>query len=194
MKPEPADLHIKNMVCQRCIKVVRQLAHDLQLPVEQVGLGTLSLAQPLSTEQRQQLETALAAEGFELIDDRRSRLTEQIKRLIIGWVRTGEEARAFTNTSVRLQEALGYDYHYLSSLFSSTEGITIEKYLIAQKIERAKELLVYDEKTLTEIADELGYSSVQHLSNQFRKTTGLSPSHFKKVGQERRKGLDEVGT
>ena len=130
--------------------------------------------------------------GFELVDNRKSRIIDQIKTTIIELVHHHKEKPDHINISDFLAKEMGYDYSYLSNLFSSVEGTTIEKYHIHQKIEKVKELLVYDELTLNEISFNLGYSSVQHLSNQFKKITGLSPSHFKKLKAFKRKPLDEV--
>lgn len=179
------------MVCGRCIKSVVGVLNALGIAYHSVLLGEVHLAGEISNEQREQLRKALAEEGFELIDDKKTRVIEQIKRLIIRRV-NGELDEATDNLSDYLSAQLHLDYPYLSTLFSSVEGTTIEKYYIAQKIEKAKELLVYGELSLSEIAYRLGYSSVQHLSNQFKKVTGLTPSHFKQVGAEKRKPLDEV--
>lgn len=179
------------MVCGRCIKSVVGVLNALGIAYHSVLLGEVHLAGEINLEQREQLRKALAEEGFELIDDKKTRVIEQIKRLIIRRV-NGELDEATDNLSDYLSAQLHLDYPYLSTLFSSVEGTTIEKYYIAQKIEKAKELLVYGELSLSEIAYRLGYSSVQHLSNQFKKVTGLTPSHFKQVGAEKRKPLDEV--
>ncbi|HKJ41735.1 MAG TPA: AraC family transcriptional regulator, partial [Sunxiuqinia sp.] len=129
--------------------------------------------------------------GFELMNDSKSRLIEQIKKLTIDFVYHQQE-KVKVNFSEYLIENLNLDYNYLSTLFSSVEGTTIEKHLISLKIERVKELLVYDEKTLSEIAWEMGYSSVAHLSSQFKKITGFTPSYFKKLGEQKRKSIDNV--
>jgi AraC family transcriptional regulator len=184
-------LYVKNMVCNRCIKSVAGILKELKTSYQSVLLGEVHLVEDISGSQREALAKALSEEGFELIDDRKTRIIEQIKRLIIQRVNS-ELDEATDNLSGYLSAHLHLDYPYLSTLFSSVEGTTIEKYYIAQKIEKAKELLVYGELTLSEIAYRLGYSSVQHLSNQFKKVTGLTPSHFKQVGAEKRKPLDEV--
>lgn len=184
-------IYIKNMVCNRCILVVRQEVEKLGLQVEAIKLGEVTLSKKLDDQQRKQLAGVLEPLGFELIDDKKSQLIAQIKALVIQWVREQDGERT-VNLSDILADQLHQDYNYLSSLFSEVEGITIEKYHIAQKIERVKELLVYDELTLSEIAYQLGYSSVAYLSNQFKKVTGLSPSHFKKIKEDKRKPLDEV--
>lgn len=184
-------LHIKNMVCNRCIKVVRQDAEQLGLEVESLRLGEMVVKQELSDVKKQQLNQVLQEDGFELLDDRKAGLVEKIKNIIIQEVHHSEERR-HENFSHLIADELHMDYNYLSNLFSSLEGTTIEKYIILQRIEKVKELLVYDELTLSEIAWKLGYSSVHHLSSQFKKITGLTPSHFKKIGEDKRKPLDGV--
>ena len=184
-------IYIKNMVCNRCILVVRQEIEKLGLQVEAIKLGEVTLSKKLDDQQRKQLAGVLEPLGFELIDDKKSQLIAQIKALVIQWVREQDGERT-VNLSDILADQLHHDYNYLSNLFSEVEGVTIEKYHIAQKVERVKELLVYDELSLSEIAYQLGYSSVAYLSNQFKKVTGLSPSHFKKIKEDKRKPLDEV--
>src|SRR5690606_8195998 len=184
-------IHIKNMVCNRCILVVRQEVEKLGFHVQAIKLGEVTLLGKPDSEQRAKIAGVLEPLGFELIDDKKSQLIERIKTIVIAWVREQDGERT-VNLSDILTDQLHHDYNYLSNLFSEVEGITIEKYHIAQKIERVKELLVYDELSLSEIAYQLGYSSVAYLSNQFKKVTGLSPSHFKKIKEEKRKPLDEV--
>lgn len=184
-------IYIKNMVCNRCILVVRQEVEKLGLQVEAIKLGEVTLSKKLDDQQRKQLAGVLEPLGFELIDDKKSQLIAQIKALVIQWVREQDGERT-VNLSDILADQLHHDYNYLSNLFSEVEGVTIEKYHIAQKVERVKELLVYDELSLSEIAYQLGYSSVAYLSNQFKKVTGLSPSYFKKIKEDKRKPLDEV--
>src|SRR5690606_15543007 len=181
-------IYIKNMVCNRCILVVRQEVEKLGLQVEDIKLGEVTLSKKLDDQQRKQLAGVLEPLGFELIDDKKSQLIAQIKALVIQWVREQDGERT-VNLSDILADQLHHDYNYLSNLFSEVEGVTIEKYHIAQKVERVKELLVYDELSLSEIAYQLGYSSVAYLSNQFKKVTGLSPSHFKKIKEDKRKPL-----
>lgn len=183
-------LYIKNMVCSRCTYIVQQELNRLNIPVQQVTLGEVELRQELSLHQTEQLSAALQQFGFELMDDRKSRIIEKIKHLVIDHVKEFKTLRI--NFSEFLSNELHHDYTYLSNLFSSVEGTTIEKFIIETKIEKVKELLVYDELSLTEIADKLGYSSVAHLSNQFKKTTGLSPSHFKNLTSHKRTPLDEL--
>lgn len=183
-------IYIKNMVCDRCRRVVAEELQKLGYPVEQVTLGEAEVAAGEIDLER--IREVLEKNGFELLDDRKTQLIEKVKVAIIELVHQAGEQELHTNTSDYIAEKVGLDYNYLSSLFSSFEGITIEKYLILQRIERVKELLVYDELSLKEIAFKLGYSSVAHLSNQFKKVTGLTPSHFKQVRSERRKTLDKV--
>lgn len=185
-------LYIKNMVCNRCIMVVRSEMEKLGLHPEQVTLGEVLLKEEqLSSIQQADLEKQLKQAGFELISDRNSRTIEKIKNVIINHVHhSNEELRL--KFSALIASELHHDYSYLSKLFSEVEGITIEQYIINQKIEKVKELLVYDELSLTQIADQMGYSSVAHLSSQFKKVTGLPPSHFKNIGSKMRKPLDGV--
>lgn len=185
------NIYIKNMVCNRCIMVVKNELQKLGIDPVNVVLGEVTLEQELSAEQRAALEAAFNELGFALIDDRKSQLIEKIKTLIVALVHQ-DNNELKTNLSDYLSSQLHHDYTYISNLFSEVEGTTIEKYFIAQKIERVKELLVYDELTLSEIAYQLNYSSVAHLSNQFKKVTGLTPSHFKHIKAEKRKPLDKI--
>lgn len=185
-------LHIKNMVCNRCIKVVRDELEALGLQVEEVKLGEVAIAGPLNPTALSAIKEKLEENGFQLLDDKKAKTIEKIKNVIITLIRENEELQLKTNFSDLIAEKVGLDYHYLSTLFSSMESLTIEKYIILQRIERVKELLVYDEHTLSEIAYRTGYSSVQHLSSQFKKVTGLTPSHFKSIKKDKRKGLDQV--
>jgi AraC-like DNA-binding protein len=180
------------MVCNRCILVVRQELDKLDIDNYKVALGEVETTGEIPKEKIEQLEKNLSAWGFELLDNSKQQLIEKIKTIIVQHVHHSQEENN-RNYSEILSKALHKDYSYLSSLFSEVEGITIEKYLINQKIEKVKELIIYDELNLSEIAYQLGYSSVAHLSNQFKKVTGLTPSHFKKVGQNKRKPLDKVG-
>lgn len=185
-------LHIKNMVCDRCIMVVRQELDKQRLDYKNVQLGEVELAGEASAEQLEQLRERLSTLGFELLDDRKSTLINQIKSTIIRLIHNSGGEELNKKISVILSEKLGKEYHYLSGLFSSIEGVTIEKYIILQRIERAKELLIYDEMTLNEISYALGYSSVQHLSLQFKKVTGMTPTQFKNLSDRNRKPLDQV--
>ena len=180
------------MVCDRCILVVRGQLDDLDINYNNIHLGEVELKQPLEDEKLNNLKDRLSGLGFELLDDRKSAVVSQIKSAIIKMIHNNEIVELNKKLSVLLSESLGMDYHYLSTLFSSIEGVTIEKYVILQRIERAKELLIYDELSLNEISDILGYSSVQHLSQQFKKITGLTPTHFKQLKENKRKPLDKV--
>jgi len=185
-------LYIKNMVCGRCILVVREQLDALGIAYQNIQLGEVELKEPPTAEQLGHLKDRVQSLGFEVLDDRKAALVNQIKSFIIKLIHNGGGEELNKKISVLLSETFQKDYHSLTTLFSSIEGITIEKYLILQRIERAKELLIYDEMTLNEIADALSYSSVQHLSQQFKKITGLTPSHFKKMKENKRKPLDKV--
>jgi AraC family transcriptional regulator len=184
-------LYIKNMVCNRCILVVEQELQKLDIESCKVTLGEVETTGVPAKEKLEQLEKNLYALGFEMLDNSKQQLIEKIKNIIIQQVHHTQEENNH-NFSDILSKSLHKDYSYLSSLFSEVEGITIEKYIIHQKIEKVKELIIYDELNLSEIAYKLGYSSVAHLSTQFKKVTGLTPTHFKTVGQNRRKPLDKV--
>ncbi len=188
---EMMRLHIKNMVCNRCIMVVREQLVRLGIEPMNVGLGVVDLKESPSKEEMQSIKDALEPLGFELIDDKRIQLIEQVKNTIIELVHH-HSGQLKVNLSNYLADHLHHDYSYISNLFSELEHTTIEQYFIAQKIERVKELLVYDELSLSEIADLLNYSSTAHLSGQFKKVTGLTPSHFKKIKEDKRKPLDKV--
>jgi len=180
------------MVCHRCKLAVENELKKLSLHPLSIELGEVVIKEDkLNKEQQKQLAVNLQQLGFELLDDKRKKIIEQIKTLIIQNVHYNKEQSA-KNYSVFISENLHYDYSYLSKLFSETEGITIEQFIINQKIEKVKELLVYDEKSLSEIAYETGYSSVAHLSAQFKKVTGQTPSAFKQSGIHHRKTLDFV--
>ena len=181
------------MVCDRCILAVKSIIQDMDITPVSIVLGEVDLgAQPLSTPQLLTFEKRIEALGFELINDRKSRLIENIKKAIIERVNNYEELHRH-KLSDYLADKLHHDYNYLSNLFSSVEGITIEQYQINQKIEKTKELLIYEELSLTEISYRLGYSSLAHLSRQFKKVTGLTPSHFKQLRDARqRRPLDKV--
>ncbi len=159
------------MVCPRCIKVVKDEFAKLDLNIEKIELGKVDVSSLLSREKLHEIRKVLHENGFELLDDKRSKLIDRIKTLVIEKIHHSESGFESKNTSDYLSGELGHDYSYLSNLFSSMEGITIEKYIINQRIEKVKELLVYDELSLNEVSYKLGYSSVQHLSNQFKKVT-----------------------
>ncbi len=190
---EKYTIYIKHMVCPRCIRAVRESAEGLGLDVESVSLGELILGAGPDTETFEKLRQTLDREGFEIISDHKSRTVNRIKTEIINVIHHGEEIPPHMVFSTYLARKIGADYSSLSTLFSSVEGITIEKYIILQKIEKIKEMIVYDELTFSEIAYRLGYSSSQHLSTQFKKVTGLSPSHFKKIKSIKRIPIDRLG-
>lgn len=180
------------MVCNRCILVVQQELEKLEIPYSKIDLGDVEMENAPSPEKLEALGKQLHMLGFEVLDDKKTTLVEKLKTTIIRLIHGNDNEALNTKLSVTLQEALQVDYHYLSTLFSSMEGLTIEKYVILQRIERVKELLQYDEMNLSEIADSLGYSSVQHLSQQFKKVTGLTPTGYKQLKENDRKPLDKV--
>lgn len=184
-------LYIKNMVCNRCIMVVQDLLGKLGFTVLHIELGKVLIQETPEKADLERIRQALEAVGFELIDDKRDRLIEQIKQEMIQLVHNCN-GELKVNLSDYLSEKLHHDYSSLSKVFSETNGITIEKYFILQKIERVKELLVYDELSLNEIAALLNYSSAAHLSSQFKSITGITPSEFKKQKTHLRKGLDQI--
>jgi len=184
-------LYIKNMVCSRCVKVVKEELQKLGVDYISVKLGEVELGSPLSAEKAEKLKSALLENGFELIDDSKTKLIETVKTLIIKSIYQSNKPEEI-NYSDYLSKQTGKPYTFLSSLFSSVENTTIEKYIISQKIERAKELLVYGELTLSEIAYQLGYSSSQHLSNQFKKITGFTPTYFKELKEQKRRFIDKI--
>lgn len=184
-------LYIKNMVCNRCKMVVRAQLESLGIHPLSVNLGEVDIADSLTKEQIQNIGNALKSVGFELIDDKKSQTIEKIKTAIVTLVHHTDHTLK-TNLSDFVTAQIHQDYNYLSNLFSEVEGTTIEKYFIAQRIEKVKELIVYDELTLSEIADQLGYSSVAYLSNQFKKTTGFTPSYFKSLKEYKRKSIEEL--
>lgn len=182
--------HIKNMVCSHCAEVLEEKLTEAGFKVQKIELGELYLAEAVVEAAYGRLISIIRNNGFDLIDDENSRIVERIKHYIIQQVRSGQPLE--TNLSEYLSEKIHKDYQQLSRLFSAVEGKSIERYFILQKIERAKELIVYDEKTLSEIALELDYSSQQHFSRQFKKETGLSPSHFKEIKENKRTSIDQL--
>ena len=180
------------MVCNRCIYTVKKGLSELGYEFGEVELGKVKLTRNIDNSELSEFKQFLSNNGFELIDDKKSRIIERIKTLIIDYVHHGKEIPRHMNLSDFLSTEIGHDYSYLSTIFSSIEGKTIEKYVILQKTERVKELLVYEELTLNEIAYQLGYSSVQHLSSQFKKTTGLTPTYFKNLKDHKRLPLDKI--
>jgi YesN/AraC family two-component response regulator len=179
------------MVCIRCKLVVKEELLKLGLSVITVELGEVEIQSPVNAEHREKLRMALLKSGLELMDDKKSVLIEKIKKVIIESVHYSEEPLT-VNFSDYLSQKLNHDYTYLANLFSEVQGITIEKFLIAHRIERVKELLVYNELNLTEIAYQMHYSSVAHMSAQFKKVTGLTPTHFRQLKVKRRSMLDDM--
>ena len=184
-------LYIKYMVSIRCKMLVKAELDKLGLHYGAVELGEVEIRETLSEKQREQIKSALLKSGLELMDDKKSILIEKIKNVIVELIHYSDELPNI-NFSDFLSEKLHYDYTYLANLFSEVQGTTIQQYVILHKIERVKELLVYDELNLTEIAYKLRYSSVAHLSNQFKKITGLTPTHFKELRHKRRKMLENL--
>ncbi len=185
-------LFIKNMVCDRCISAVKQLLENLDLQVRKIQLGEVEVQATKALDYKT-IDRQLRSQGFELIDNQKSQLINKLKSTIIKEIRSDQPHRKSSeNFSTFLENSLGTEYTQLSKTFSSLEGRTIEKYIIAQKMEYVKELLMYNELSLSEIAWKLNYSSVQYLSNQFKKETGLTPSAFKGLKAEKRKTLDKV--
>lgn len=181
-------LYIKYMVSVRCKMMVQSELEKLGLPYVAVAFGEVELRDDISAQQKDQLRQALAISGLELMDDKKAILIEKIKSVILEMVHHEKEWPKM-NFSDYLTSKLDYDYTYLANLFSEVTGITIEYFIIAHKIERVKELLLYDELNLTEISYKMNYSSVAHLSSQFKKVTGLTPTFFKQLKQKRRSGL-----
>jgi AraC-like DNA-binding protein len=179
------------MVSARCKMVVKEELNKLGLRYIVVNMGVVDSMEDITEGQREQIKVALHKSGLELMDDKKSVLIEKIKNAIIEMVHYTDELPK-TNFSDYLSEKLNYDYTYLANLFSEVQGTTIEKFIIAHKIERVKELIIYDELSLTEIAWNMHYSSVAHLSNQFKKITGLTPSHFKNLKDKRRKAIEDI--
>ena len=185
-------LYIKYMVSLRCKLLVKDELTKIGLPHAIVDLGTVELLKDLTEPQNELLKTNLLRSGLELLDDKKSILIEKIKNVIIEMIHYSDEIPQ-VNYSNYISEKLGYDYTYLANTFSEVKGITIQQFIILHKIERVKELLLYEELTLTEIAYQLHYSSVAHLSNQFKKITGLTPTYFKNLGKKRKNNLENIG-
>ncbi|SEL63155.1 AraC-type DNA-binding protein [Maribacter orientalis] len=184
-------LYVKYMVSLRCKLVVKQEIQKLGLHCVNLDLGTVEVLEKMTDSQREQLSENLMKYGLELLDDKRNIIISKIKGLIIEMIHYSDEIPK-VNFSDYLSEKLGYDYTYLSNTFSEIQGITIQQFIIIHKIERVKELLLYDELNLTEISYKLQYSSVAHLSSQFKKVTGLSPSFFKKLKNKRLRNLEDL--
>jgi AraC-like DNA-binding protein len=185
-------LFIKYMVSNRCKMVVKEILKELNLHFILGDLGEVEIMENISLEQREYLKKELIESGLELMDDKKSILIEKIKNIIIQMIHHSEE-NIKINFSDYLSEKLHHNYNYLANLFSDTQGTTIEHFIIYNKIERVKELMIYGELTITEIAYKMNYSSVAHLSSQFKKVTGLAPSHFKQLKDKRRNSIEELG-
>ncbi|MEC4048572.1 AraC family transcriptional regulator [Flavobacterium sp. SUN046] len=184
-------LYIKNMVCSRCKMVVKSVFEDIGINPIVVELGEVELKNDVEENQKQELLKSLRAIGFDLIDDKKSKTIDKIKTLIIDLVQNKNNDLK-SNLSDYLSEQLHQDYNTLSNLFSEVENTTIEKYFMSQKIEKVKELIIYDELSLSEISYSLNYSSVSHLSNQFKKITGFSPTYFKSLKSVKRRQIEDL--
>ena len=184
-------VYIKNMVCNRCEMAVKTVFEKMEIPILSMQLGEVEIPKELNEREKYLLSENLKALGFELLDDKISKTIERIKNLIVTLVHYQNE-KLKINLSTYIADDLNQDYSALSNLFSETEGITIEHYFIAQKIEKVKELLIYNELSLSEIAFQLNYSSVPHLSNQFKKTTGITPTQFKQLKNKKRRQIDDL--
>lgn len=191
LKRKKLKLYIKFMVSNRCKMAVKDELKKLGLHFILVELGEVDIMETITLEQRNALKLGLIDSGLELMDDKRAVLIEKIKNVIVEMVHHSDVIIK-TNFSDYLSEKLNHDYTYLSNLFSEIQGITIEHFIINHKIERIKELIIYDELNITEIAWKMNYSSVAHLSNQFKKVTGLSPTHFKKMKEKRRNQIEDI--
>ncbi|MFD1096144.1 helix-turn-helix domain-containing protein [Salegentibacter chungangensis] len=184
-------LYIKYMVSLRCKLMVKLELEKLGLHYTSIELGKIEIEENIDKALKQKLKSNLAISGLELLDDKKSILIDKIKNVIIEMIHYSEEIPN-VNYSDYIAEKLNYDYTYLSNLFSEVEGITIQNFIIKHKVEKAKEFILYDELNLTEIAYRLHYSSVAHLSNQFKKVTGHTPSYFKKIGEKRKSNLENL--
>jgi len=186
-------LYIKYMVSNRCKMAVKEELRKLGLHFILVDLGEVEIMEDISMEQREQIKTALLNSGLELMDDKRAVLIEKIKNIITGMIHH-PDGLSKTNFSDLLIKELNHNYTFLASLFSEVQGTTIEQFIIANKIQMIKELIIYGDLNITEIAWKMNYSSVAHLSNQFKKVTGLSPSHFKQLRETRQNPVDATGS
>lgn len=179
------------MVCQRCVLTVENIFKDLNIPFHKISLGEVDLGGKLSAEELKKIDEELNKVGFELIERRVNKIVEDIKKAVMEYLNLGMESENLKLSSFIVKK-IPYDYSYLSDLFSTIEGKTIEQFFILSRIEKVKELLVYDQLSLTEISYQTGFSSVHHLSAQFKKITGLTPSHFKRIAEDKRKYLDRL--
>jgi AraC family transcriptional regulator len=191
MEEKQNKLLIKNMVCQRCILAVENIFRGLKIPVHKISLGEIDLERKLAGSELKQVKEELNKVGFELIEKRVNKIIEDIKKAVIDYLNLGMDNENLKLSSF-IVKIIPYEYSYLSDLFSTVEGKTIEQFFILNRIEKVKELLVYDQLSLTEISYQTGFSSVHHLSAQFKKITGLTPSHFKRIAADKRKFLDKL--
>lgn len=185
-------IFIRNMVCDRCKAAVRNELERAHLNYTSLELGEVELSEPVEGSDLLKFKNNIVPLGFELIEEKSARDVSRIKQAVLEWIRGNAGLSRKMKFSIFLSDRMHKDYASMSNLFSDIEGVTIEHYLIGQRIELVKELLVYDEYSLSEIAAQLNYSSVQHLSTQFKKLTGLTPSHFKKIGAVKRKAIDSL--
>lgn len=183
--------HIKNMVCRRCILIVENILASLQIEKAGVSLGKINITFDLEMNRRQELAERLYTVGLEIIESRMNQLVEDIKQSVRDYLAMGLDAQQY-RLSDFVAAKLPYDFSYLSDLFSKIEGITVERFFIMQRLEKVKELLTYDQLSLSEISFETGFSSVHHLSAQFKKFTGITPSQYKQLGEKVRKPLDLI--
>jgi AraC-like DNA-binding protein len=184
-------LLIKNMVCHRCILTVASILSNLNIGCTKVTLGEVELNESLTEMEVRNLQAELKKVGFELIETRVNKIVEDIKKMVLEYLNDQPDDKKIKLSSF-ITRKIHYDYSYLSDLFSSIEGITVEQYFIIQRIEKVKELMVYGQLSLTEISYQTGFSSVHHLSTQFKKLTGLAPTYFKKVAAEKRRSIDQA--
>jgi len=191
MNEKKNKIFVKNMVCQRCVMTVENVLRNLNISFNKVSLGEVEFSKKPAHAELNNIQIALNHLGFELIDTRKNKIIEDIKQAVMQYLALGMDSQNLKLSSF-ITNKIPYDYSYLSDLFSSIEGKTIEQFFILQRIEKVKELLVYDQLSLTEISYQTGFSSVHHLSSQFKKVTGLTPSHFKKIGADKRKSLDDL--
>tara|TARA_B100001971_G_C18123384_1_gene500665 strand:- start:40 stop:609 length:570 start_codon:yes stop_codon:yes gene_type:complete len=188
---EESIVYIRNMVCPRCIDTVKSIFSELDVPIIKIQLGEVITPSSLDKAQKIFLSGRLSDHGFELLTDSKSKLISRIKSLLVHWIHYPTEAMN-KNFSLLLSEELDHDYSYLSKLFSSVEGITIERFIVRQKVEKVKEFIAYNELRLSEIAYQMGYSSVAYLSTQFKNETGMTPTEFKKLKKPGRQSLDSI--
>lgn len=184
-------LYVKNMACLSCKAFVKDALLEMDIHAVKVDLGEIETKEAVSDEEKQQLNKLIKKVGLELLESKQGVLIEKVRKIIVDYVYHSEE-KEIINFSDLLSQKLNYSYSYLANFFSEVEATTIEQYVIALKIERIKELIIFGEDTLTEIADKLHYSSVAHLSAQFKKVTGLTPSHFKELKKKRRIAIQDL--